>query len=115
MAWDSTRTVQWQRLVRDWLIYVSIMAVVFLFIYRDGLIASPFIGLLISGPLFVGFGAVLAKFGHQRKTLRDLRAETEARRQTPAESSPQVRGRPAPTRRTSTGPGRHPSRKAKRR
>jgi hypothetical protein len=102
--------VPWQRLIRDWLIYVGIMALVFFFIYRDDLSAGPFIGLLISGPMFLLIGAVLAKFGYQRKTMRDLRAESEARRAaTTVESKATTAGpraKPAPTRRTSTGPGR---------
>ena len=95
--------------MRDWLLYVGIMAVVFLFVYRDDLTAGPFIGLLISGPLFLAVGAVLAKFGYQRKTFRDLRAETEAKRASEATAVAKpvgARSRPAPTRRTSTGPGR---------
>ena len=107
MAWDSTRPVPWQRLVRDWSIYVGLMSIVFVVLYRDRLSAGPFIGLLISGPLFVVFGAVLAKFGYQRKSFRQLRSETAERQRTEAAtSSPDatVRSRPAPTKRTSTGP-----------
>ena len=109
MAWDSTRPVPWRRLVRDWLMYAAIMAAVFLLFFRDDLTAGPFIGLLISGPIFVALGALLAKFGYQRKTLRDLRAETAAREQAAAATSSSGGGgqrqRPAPTKRTSTGPG----------
>jgi hypothetical protein len=105
--------VPWQRLIRDWLLYVGIMAVVFVVVYRDELSAGPFVGLLISGPLFVAVGAVLAKFGYQRKTFRDLRAEADARRAAaaePAAAAAGARRRPPPTRRTSTGPGRGASR-----
>jgi hypothetical protein len=121
VAWDKNRPVPWQRLIRDWLIYVGIMAVVFLFVYRDDLSAGPFVGLLISGPLFLVVGAVLAKFGYQRKTFRDLRAEGEAKRAVAASATTKpvgTRARPAPTRRTSTGPGtrgRGSSRPGKRR
>ena len=110
VAWDSSRPVPWQRLIRDWLLYVGIMAIVFYVIYRDDLSAGPFIGLLISGPMFVLIGAVLAKFGYQRKTMRDLRSEAEARRAATAVETKTTttgpRAKPAPTRRTSTGPGR---------
>jgi hypothetical protein len=86
------------------------MAVVFLLIYRDDLSPGPFVGLLISGPLFLVVGSVLAKFGYQRKTFRDLRAEGEARRAAAAAPVSTVssgpRRRPAPTRRTSSGPSR---------
>ena len=67
------------------------------------------VGLLISGPLYLLFGAVLAKFGYQRKTLKQLRAERVERVEPggkPAVSDG-PRQRPAPTRRTSGGGGSH--------
>jgi hypothetical protein len=86
------------------------MAVVFVAVYRNRLSAGPFVGLLLSGPLFILVGAVLAKFGYTRKTLRDLRAETAARREASSTTTPAAttgtRHKPPPTRRTSTGPGR---------
>jgi len=105
MAWDRTRPVPWARLVRDWVLYVGIMCVVLLVVTSDDLRVAPFAGLLVSGPIFVAIGAVLAKFGYQRKTFRDLRAESAARARARAEpvSSAPVRQRPAPTRRTSGG------------
>lgn len=107
MAWDSTRKVPWQRLIRDWLLYVAIMAAVFAFIYRDDLSAGPFVGLLASGPIFLFIGGVLAKFGYSRKTMKDLRAESERKRAAAAVAeAPKARARPAPTRRTASGPGR---------
>ncbi|MEL6892711.1 MAG: hypothetical protein AAFP84_14020 [Actinomycetota bacterium] len=113
MAWDSSRPVPWERLVREWLIYVGIMAVVFALLFRDN-IAGALAGLLISGPLYLTFGFVLAKLGYQRKSWRDLR---EARQQaatartgpdaaSTSSSSGSSRSRPAPTSRTSTGRGR---------
>jgi hypothetical protein len=114
VAWDSTRPVPWQRLVRDWLIYVSIMAALFLVIYRDELSAGPFVGLAISGPVFVAIGAVLAKFGYQRKTLSDLKRDTQVKRASEAQAAGHApRNRPAPTRRTSTGPSNRPRSKPK--
>ena len=59
MAWDATRPIPWQRLLRDWLIYVGIMAVVFAIALRDDLSAGPFLGLLASGPIFLVIGGVL--------------------------------------------------------
>ncbi len=35
MAWDSSRPVPWRRLIREWLIYVAIMAAIFLIFFRD--------------------------------------------------------------------------------
>ena len=75
MAWDSTRPVPWRRLIREWLIYAAIMAAVFLIFFRDASLVGAMAGLLISGPLYLVFGAVLAKFGYQRKSLKQLRAE----------------------------------------
>ncbi len=115
MAWDSSRSIPWRRLVREWLIYVVIAgaAMTIYFATTDkGLSLGLYAGLLASGPMYVGFGALLAKFGYQRKTFKDLRAE---RANAPAMSSGatasgspgSVRNRPAPTKRTSTGPSQH--------
>lgn len=106
MSWNSSRPVPWARLVRDWVIYVGIMTVVLLVIYRDRLTPGLFAGLFASGPIFVALGALLAKFGYQRKTLRDLRNESSSRTPRSAgagTSAPTVRPKPAPTKRTSTG------------
>ena len=113
MAWDSSRTVPWRRLVREWLIYVVIagVAMTIYFLVTDGeLSAGLYAGLLVSGPMYILFGAVLAKFGYQRKTFKDLRAEREAAPaasrsgSSSSSSSTATRVRPAPTKRTSTGP-----------
>ena len=53
MAWDSSRPVPWQRLVREWLVYVAIMAVVFVLFFRDQPLIGIFAGLLVSGPLYL--------------------------------------------------------------
>jgi hypothetical protein len=114
MAWDSTRPVPWRRLVREWLIYLGIATAVFVVwsVARGKSVDFPLlIGLLASGPLYLALGAVLAKFGYQRKSYRELRAEREVAttsRSTPASPSPAAdRPKPAPTKRTSTGPSQH--------
>jgi len=108
MAWDSSRPVPWQRLSREWLVYAVVMIVAFLIFLRDTVNGASVLGLAASYPLYLGFGAVLAKFGYQRKTFRDLRNETRARQAPPASSTTtHTRSRPAPTRRTSTGPSQH--------
>jgi len=132
MAWDSSRPVPWQRLVREWLIYVGVMALLFVLVFRNNLVGA-LAGLLISGPLYLGFGFVLAKFGYQRTSLKDLRTERENappvdrnrkknkknkknkndESDTDTDQRPS-RSRPAPTSRTSTGRGR-PGTKPKRR
>ena len=83
MAWDSSRPVPWQRLIREWLIYIAIASVV-LVLYRTQVEKKPlevglFAGMLASGPLYLAFGGVLAKFGYQRKTLKDLKAQRRDR------------------------------------
>ena len=40
MAWDSTRPVPWRRLIRDWLLYVGVVIVIFLIIFRDRISSS---------------------------------------------------------------------------
>jgi hypothetical protein len=99
--------VPWRRLIREWLIYAAIMAAVFIVIFRDDSMVGAVVGLLASGPLYLLFGAVLAKFGYQRKTLKQLRTEREgAERVDSAGKSTDSsvrRERPAPTRRTSGG------------
>ncbi|MEM1335483.1 MAG: hypothetical protein AAGG08_18710 [Actinomycetota bacterium] len=105
--------------MREWLIYVAVMAAIFAVLFRDNL-AGALAGLLVSGPLYLAFGFVLAKFGYQRKTMKDLR-EARLAQQTSASGSSGAssgassgssgsgggdRARPAPTSRTSTGRGR---------
>ena len=106
MSWDSSRPVPWKRLVRDWVVYVAIMTVVLLVIYRDRLTPGLFAGLFVSGPIFVAIGALLAKLGYQRTTLRDLRSQSAGNRRPTASSGatiPTARPKPAPTKRTSGG------------
>lgn len=110
MAWDSSRTVPWRRLTREWLIYVAIASVAFLIIYRNKLNVSLFAGLVASGPMYLLFGGLLAKFGYARKTFKDLRGEREraaASKAAPKATSPGGRVKPAATKRTSTGPSQH--------
>jgi hypothetical protein len=83
------------------------MIVAFLIFLRDTVNGASVLGLAASYPLYLGFGAVLAKFGYQRKTFRDLRNETRARQAPPPSTTTNSRSRPAPTRRTSTGPSQH--------
>ncbi len=111
MAWDPKREVPWRRLFREWLVYAAVMIVVFIVFLRDTVTGGSVLGLAASFPMYLGFGYVLAKFGYQRKTLKDIRTVAPSR---PAE--PQQRNRPATTRRTSTGPSQHrPANKPKRR
>ncbi|HUF96758.1 MAG TPA: hypothetical protein VMM60_01440 [Ilumatobacter sp.] len=112
MAWDSSRPVPWRRLIREWLIYVGIMAAVFLIFMRDNSLIGIMAGLLVSGPLYLAFGAVLAKFGYTRKTMKQLRTEAPVRGATSKAAADPLapRPKPAPTKRTS-GSGTRPKRR----
>jgi hypothetical protein len=121
MAWDSNRPVPWRRLIREWVIYTAVMVAVFLLFLRDRLSAGPFIGLLLSGPVYLALGAVLAKFGYQRATLREAREnarqrDAQRRVASSAGTASAPRAKPAPTRRTAGGgSSRPPSSSRKRR
>ncbi len=95
--------------MREWVVYALIMTAVLLLLVSDN-IAGAVAGVLISGPLYLAFGAVLAKFGYQRKTMKELRAERETRDSEKSDTDPapatKVRGRPAPTARTQSGTNR---------
>lgn len=109
MGWDSSRPVPWQRLMREWVLYVGIMALVLAIFFRDAGLIGALAGLFISGPLYLGFGYVLAKFGYQRKTLKEMRtpradsSTATSRDSTDRSAGSSQRGKPPPTRRTSTG------------
>jgi hypothetical protein len=121
MAWDSNRPVPWRRLIREWVIYTAVMVAVFVLFLRDQLSAGPFIGLLLSGPVYLALGAVLAKFGYQRTTMREAREnarqrDAQRRAASPSSSAPAPRAKPAPTSRTAgSGQNRPPSSSRKRR
>lgn len=113
MGWDSARPVPWRRLIREWLIYVAIMGVVFAIFFRDRGLLGVFAGLLASGPIYLVLGGVLAKFGYQRKTFGQTRREALQRRADTAVNNttgPSTGGarrpRPAPTKRTGGGSSR---------
>jgi len=90
--------------VREWLIYVGIMAAIFLIFMRDSSLVGIMLGLLVSGPLYLAFGALMAKFGYTRKTMKQLRSETPARNAKATSGGTAVDGpkpKAAPTKRTS--------------
>lgn len=109
VGWDASRPVPWRRLIKEYLIYAAIMAVILLLLFRDRGVLALLFGLVAAGPIYLVLGAVLAKFGYQRKSLADLRTpradsgpEAPTISTTSTTSTP--RQRPAPTKRTSTGP-----------
>jgi hypothetical protein len=117
MGWDSSRPVPWQRLVREWLVYAAIMTAVFVIFFRGDNIVGAIAGVLISGPLYLAFGAVMAKFGYQRQRLKDVRAQSRANASsstdTPVEAT-SARPKPAPTSRTAGSAGHRPKPSSKR-
>ena len=111
MAWDSSRPVPWNRLIREWLIYAAIMSAVFVVFFRGDNVLGAIAGVLISGPLYLGFGAAMAKFGYQRTRLKDVRGAakkptdtTDSAAGTAAADGP--RSKPPPTSRTAGGGNR---------
>lgn len=113
MGWDAARPVPWRRLTKEWAVYAVIMAIVFGLILRSTTALGSAIGLLLSLPMYLGFGAVLAKFGYRRPAFSGRSrgpAPTSSSRPPAATAS---RERPAPTRRTSTGVSQHPRRTSK--
>jgi hypothetical protein len=109
VAWDSTRPVPWQRLIREWLLYVGVMTALLLVFLRNTSLIGVFAGLLVSGPLYLAFGYALAKLGYQRRTMKQLRAEAPVRgsKRSAGDDEPadvnKPRPKPAPTSRTGGG------------
>jgi type IV secretory pathway TrbL component len=109
--------------MREGLIFLVLGVIVFTVFIKDTKPAS-YVGLVGGMALFIGFSAVLAKFGYSRQTMKDLRAAAADRQGTGGQAraggsgrpagtgaSSVSRTRPAPTRRTSTGPSQRPNRK----
>ena len=94
----------WARLVKEYAIYAGIMAVILLLLFRDDGVVPLLGGLVVAGPVYLLLGAVMAKFGYQRKTLAEMRTPRADQSPTTAATVTRDRGRPAPTRRTTTGP-----------
>ena len=112
MSWDNARPVPWRRLAREWVLYAGIMVVVFLLFFRNDSMVGAFVGVLASGPLYLGLGYVMAKFGYQRTTLTQRRAQsTSAGASSPAASGSSEPGnanrpKPAATKRTGASSNR---------
>jgi len=104
MAWNSANPVAWKRLLIEWLFIGAVVAFVSLFI-TDNRKWESYIAILLGGVVYMALGGVLAKFGYQRKTLKQIRAEAAAApaRRVGSSPAPSGRPRPAPTNRTSGG------------
>lgn len=106
MAWNSTNPVAWKRLFIEWLVIGVVVAFVSLFI-TDNRKWESYIAILLGGVVYMALGGVLAKFGYQRKTLKQIRAEAAAAPVRHVGANPAAgRPRPAPTSRTSGGTGK---------
>ncbi len=114
MAWDANRPIPWKRLLREATIFIVIGALAITFLVKHPK-PGDFLGLVIGMVFYVGFVAVLSKFGYQRQSFREARDRRRALVDTPATATPAARQRPAPTRRTSTGPSQRPNRSTKKR
>ena len=114
MKWNSSRTVPWKRLSIEWLIVAVIVAAVS-FSATDNRSVSSYVALVLGGVVYLSVGAVMAKFGYQRKTFKQMRAEVAAApRHTVGTSPPPestARPKPAPTKRTSGSPGHRPAKR----
>ncbi len=101
--------------MREWALYAGIMCVVFALFFRDNNPIGAIAGVLISGPMYLVLGAVLAKFGYTRTRLKDVRAAKDDQRAAAAKTIESVtpRSKPAPTSRTSGG-GNRPASTSKR-
>ncbi|PIE32366.1 MAG: hypothetical protein CSA55_03390 [Ilumatobacter coccineus] len=102
MRWDNSRTVNWSQLFKTWAIYAVVMAIAFVLIFRERSVVGITAGLIMSLPLYLLFGYVMAKLGYQPKTIKEIRADarTAAAAKEAAATTPQGRPAPAPTRRT---------------
>ncbi len=121
MAWDSSRPIPWRRFGREALLFLAIGVLLVALVFDPKDPAATYTGLALGAVLFVLVSAVLAKFGYLRSTLRDLREGTRAAAAAKAAAKgsqqPVVasRNRPAPTKRTTTGPSQRPNRTNKQR
>jgi hypothetical protein len=117
MAWDSNRPVDYRRIFRDWLLIAGAMVVLIAIIpsMREGSnFVSMIVSLIVTLPIWFGLSWVMAKLGYQRKSLTELRAARAAAAAPKASATAATtaeRARPAPTKRTSTGPSNRPQRK----
>lgn len=106
--------------MREWVIYIGVMVIILAVFFRDGGLIGALAGLLISGPLYLAFGFVLAKFGYQRKSLKEMKtARAEPRKkgkkkeanESESTDAPVERKRPPATSRTTTGINRPKAKK----
>jgi hypothetical protein len=113
LAWDPNRPIPWRRLLREAAIFFVLGSLAMVFLVKKPQAAS-FVGLVVGMLFYVSFVAILSKFGYERQSIRQARERRRAVVNTPV-AAPGARARPAPTRRTSTGPSQRPNRSTKKR
>ena len=114
MAWDANRPIPWRRIAREAAIFLVIGGLALTLLVKDRKVGT-YVGLVIGMVFYVAFVALLSKFGYQRQSLREARARRLAVTQRTTAAAQPLRQRPAPTRRTSTGPSQRPNRSTKKR
>jgi hypothetical protein len=114
VAWDANRPIPWRRIAREAAIFLVIGAVALTLLVKHRRIGT-YVGLVVGMVFYVGFVALLSKFGYQRQSIREARERRLAVAERATTSAQPVRQRPAPTRRTSTGPSQRPNRSTKKR
>jgi hypothetical protein len=106
MAFDRNRPVPWPRLLREAAIFAVVASLTFALVIgeRD---PGIYIGIVAGLAIYVGLGALLAKFGYRRQTLGELRAQSRAdaaaAQAARARTASSARPKPAPTKRTGAG------------
>lgn len=112
MAWQSSRTVPWKRLLIEWAIVATAISVIFSATGNGKGLPSM---IIVSAFAYLGMGYVMSKFGYARKSLRQLREESAAQQAARTQQAQRVgaapRPKPAPTKRTSSGPSNRPAKK----
>jgi hypothetical protein len=121
MAWDSSRRVPWRRVIKMYVMYAVAANIVLYLIDRKHYGVPTIIGIVLGGLFYTLLVVVMVKLGADpfrsfRRPPRPAagttaRSTTRSSRQ-PAASVPGPRPRPAPTRRTASGPN-HPRPKKK--
>jgi hypothetical protein len=114
VAWDANRPIPWRRIAREATIFLVIGGVALTLLTKHRQVGT-YVGLVVGMIFYVGFVAVLAKFGYQRQSIREARERRVAVTARATTSAQPGRQRPAPTRRTSTGPSQRPNRSTKKR
>ena len=114
MAWDANRPVPWRRLMREAAIFLVLGGVALTVLTKHRQVGT-YTGLVLGMVVYVGFVALLSKFGYERQTIRQARERRQEVVARPASGAQATRQRPAPTRRTSTGPSQRPNRSTKKR